>query len=564
VYSPTGMKGQRGFLVGLRTPRVWQLTAGLSACVVLALPTAAAAITRAQADLIAARALKTSQQPGNAVLFGLSRALGSADTVVEAGGTRPNEHQRRRSLKALDRRAWVFWEDLNYGAALDHPTRLLLLDDRTGRVGRPIALSSYPLIDARPAFLGATVRTNRRYRGASIVAQSARAGFGSFPAWAANGPLASSADTAPAPLALPPGAFQDVCILTIGDDGPDPSIRAGFPLLNAEAHRLGVPLVVNTQSKTPGKPANKNDFFRTAHDLATRYHCKDILLYIAGHGYKNFGGVNVGEVAKPAGAGKVDVQDIDITPLDILDIIDHNPEVKFKVKVDSCYSGHFTDELRKFHSLIPNLLVAEASSSATLPSYFHVNRQGNSVSSDGLLFTHANITAWENFATSPTAVATAEAAGGDLFAEMMSTAFKDELTYDPRLMPELYVSPPPTPTPTLTGSGSFTYFDPPANTEIVFHVSFDMPTSGFDIEVPGGYQITNTLPPSGGSGQISSRDGGTNNFYSVTLATPANTVVQGNLQTSPAPAPGMGGTLFARLPSNVAMPDEVAHMTGPP
>jgi hypothetical protein len=65
-------------------------------------------------------------------------------------------------------------------------------------------------------------------------------------------------------------------------------------------------------------------------------------------------------------------------------------------------------------------------------------------------------------------------------------------------------------------------------------------------------------------GQVSSRDGGTNNFYSVTLATPASTVVQGNLQTSPAPGPGMGGTLFARLPSNVAVPDEIARMTGPP
>jgi hypothetical protein len=553
-----------------RTVQTIALTAILTILGCLAVAPAAEAITRAQADLIAARALKTSQQPGNAVLFGLSRALRPADTVVEAGGTRPNEHQTRRSLKALGRRVWVFWEDLNYGAALDHPTRLLLVDDRTGRAGRPIALSSYPLIDTHPAFLGATVRTNRRYRGASLVAQSARAGFGSFAAWAAaNWPLASSADTAPAPLALPPGAFQDVCILTIGDDGPDPSITAGFPLLNAEAHRLGVPLVVNTQSKTPGRPANKNDFFRTARDLATRYHCKDILLYIAGHGYKSFGGVNVGEVAKPAGAGEVDVQDVDITPFDVFDIIDHNPGVKFKVKVDSCYSGHFTDELRRFQSQIPNLLVAEASSSATLPSYFHVKVRGFSVSTDGLLFTHANIAAWEMFATSPTAVGTAEAAGGDLFAEMMSTAFKDELTYDPRLEPELYAPPPPTlppppPPPALMGSGNFTYFDPPANTEVVFHVSFNKPTSGFDVEVPGGYQITNTLPPSGGSGQVSSRDGGTNNFYSVTLATPENTVVQGNLQTSPAPAPGMGGTLFARLPSNVEIPDEVAHIAGPP
>jgi hypothetical protein len=36
----------------------------------------------------------------------------------------------------------VFSEDLDYGAELNHPTRLLLVDDRTGRAGRPIMFSS--------------------------------------------------------------------------------------------------------------------------------------------------------------------------------------------------------------------------------------------------------------------------------------------------------------------------------------------------------------------------------------------------------------------------------------
>jgi hypothetical protein len=82
------------------------------------------------------------RQPGAAVLFGLSRPLGPAETVVEAGGTRPHQHRIKRSLKALGRRAWVFSEDLDYGAELNHPTRLLLVDDRTGRAGRPIMFSS--------------------------------------------------------------------------------------------------------------------------------------------------------------------------------------------------------------------------------------------------------------------------------------------------------------------------------------------------------------------------------------------------------------------------------------
>jgi hypothetical protein len=561
------MKGHRGPLVPLRTPRVSHLAAGLAACVVLAFPTAAAAINRAQANRVAIAALKPSRQPGRVVLFGLPSALGPRARVVEAGTHHRSGRELKRSLKPIGRRQWLFWEDLDSGAMFDHPSRLLLVDDRTGKAGHPIAFNVYPVIDAHPVpFIDFGAERNPRYVVASKLPPPPRVSIGSVKARPADW-LQASAAQAPAPLALPNGAFKDVCVLMIGDQGADPRMYIDFSLMRREAVRLGVGLVVAARSDTPGAPsATAHDLARTARELITRDHCKDILLYIAGHGSRG-GLVHVGQFETLAGAGATLVNESYIDPTDIRRLIRTNPGANFKVKVDSCYSGNFTDSLRQDKRELPNLVVAEAASSSKQVSHFY----GPAADLPGSMFTRADIAAWETFATTPASVTAAEASGGDLFAHMMATSFTDEQDYDPGTTPQLFENnpatvapPPPPPPPAITGSGSFTYFDPPANTEIVFHVSFDKPTSGFDVEVPSGYRITNTLPPSGGSGQVSSRDGGTNNFYSVMLATPANTVVQGNLQTSPAPAPGMGGTLFARLPSNVDVPDEVAHMTGPP
>jgi hypothetical protein len=405
--------------------------------------------------------LKPSAQQGPVVVFGLPHALGGQETVVQAGGTKPNQTKIERSLKPYGERAWVFWEDAQYGAQFEHPTRLLFVDDRTGHPSRPIPFEWYPLIDAHvPPFLRAGANFDPRY--AVFFKSPSATGVMGRAFWldeVGRARAAAAKDVPPAPLVLPPHAFNHVCILMIGDQGPDPRFRADFVAVADEAKRLGIAPVIEARSTERGRPAGPKDLARFARELALEG-CQDMLLFIAGHGYKGApsGAVNIGEVAHPDGPGKVKTEDIDITGVDVEKLIASLPKVKFKLKVSSCYSGNFTDFLSSVKNLVPNLLVAEASSSAAQPSYFHLS---GAVLPDGSVqdnpgsypedeFTHHNVTGWEDFATSTAEVTLAMRAGGDLFAHMMVHGFElgksaDFAYVSGKTTPQLFDNAPPPP-----------------------------------------------------------------------------------------------------------------------
>lgn len=380
------------------------------------------ALTRAAATAIALAALRPETETGTVVVFGLPRPLRAQQTVIE-GGTASGV---QTSLKPVGRAAWLFWEDLVYGAQLEHPSRLLLVDDETG-AATARTLSGYPVVDGKLArFLGRKAYADRRLQ----IFSSVRA------ATAAAAPHASAdARLTRRPSALPPRAFKDDCILMVGNEGPDKRFLPNFIALQGFARRHGARHFF-VRSRGAGPPDGE-DLRRRARELAQRERCKDILLYIAGHGHEFRTGVIVGETYKKEGGESVRVNTIDIVPADIIAIFADNPTTDFKLKIGSCYSGRFVDDLPTTN---PRLLVTETSAQRDKPSWFYqptfpdpadqnrdlpndrqVPEKDRARAADEAM--NGNLVGWERFVTSETEVERARQQGGSLFARMLERGF---------------------------------------------------------------------------------------------------------------------------------------------
>jgi hypothetical protein len=84
--------------------------------------------------------------------------------------------------------------------------------------------------------------------------------------------------------------------------------------------------------------------------------------------------------------------------------------------------------------------------------------------------------------------------------------------------------------------------------EADFAVSFNRPTTGFRIALPGNRTIVNHLPP---DGFTCTPSGAT---YDCAGNLPANTEATGRLAMDPPPEPSMGGELFGRQDGDLRGP----------
>jgi hypothetical protein len=374
--------------------------------VALALPSVASALTRAQANRIALAALRPAALQRPVVVYGLPRPVSTSDHVVQEAV--PIRHGRR-SL-APPGTQWVFFEDLVPDAYFDHPGRLLFVSDRTGRVSASIATQSYPLVNGRAPFIEPAPR---RY----VVFAQPRALAAVRRTTSVAGPAAAAAADA-----LPAGSMAGECILTVGDEGPDQkSFGPDLDQVKFTAARFRIP-VYPLPKREDGSAPDGTDLPAFATKLVKDKHCKDILIFLAGHGRPGVPGVWVAR----DGEG---VPDRTVDPKDLRKTMADNPETTFKIILDSCHSGLFVPELP---ASIKNLLVLSVSSAADEVSY---NGYAWVVTNkDGQEFTRPkptqprlasgfvlNFTAgWRAFADSPSAVSAAQAAGGSLFAHMIA------------------------------------------------------------------------------------------------------------------------------------------------
>lgn len=313
---------------------------------------AASALSRKQANRIAIKALKPAKQRGVAVLFGLRKPLKKGVVVREGGAS------KARPFK-LKRRGWVFWLDRQYGALFAHPSTVLVVDDRSRKVRYRKNLGWYPLVNGRrPAFLS----TRRGYRGkkyriAANVKLSGR-------------PRAASRRRRAAPRAR--GAQvtkQDLandCLITVGDQ-KEPGLAGSFESMEQWADRVGM-------ARSQRRAETLTDLKAAVAGFTTATACNDVFIFLAGHGTPAKG---VPIVNRPPGRpvlptvhgparvatrtktrGTKEKTDY-ITPGDLKTLMDSLPNITFKLKIESCFSGRFKDELE---GKVPNLRVLETSS----------------------------------------------------------------------------------------------------------------------------------------------------------------------------------------------------------
>ena len=319
----------------------------------------------------------------------------------------------------------------------------------TGRVLVDRRLRTIPLIDGRtPPFLTSTGYYGNRYAVFRAVRHATPRSTQPLEVKRAEAPLQG----AKPPLPAVTSAFAAECLLIIGDQGPDerffPSAispiqkrLASYGLTRQYYVRSGggvlAAVPVPAKPSKEATPPDGKDLRKAAKTLASGSDgvptCPDIMILIAGHGtqYAKNGQTAVGRVSGPG----TDTE-FYVNGEDLLGILTDNPGTTFKLKIDSCFSGHFFDFLGP-KGKYPNLLVLESSSNSEEPSWFkggtYVNYQNGKVFDDGLspqqaagqtdLFTDSNLAGWEAFATSAREIRNAQSAGGSLLARMIEAGY---------------------------------------------------------------------------------------------------------------------------------------------
>ncbi len=387
----------------------------------LALATNASAITRGRADAIALQKLGTGDLAGMVALFGEPSPLPAGDVV---GAWSLSTRSRSMPSVRLRHRAWLFWEDLIYGAGLAHPSQMLLVDDASGRVLAHIDLNMMPLVNgAEPPFApGKPGYTSRRYVVYSTVSLSGGARDAAAAADPATPfPVARAAQAAPITV----DDLKGQCLITFGDRGKGPGNSEGDNLFTNDFSAIGgwarsVKLLSDKAGSTVA------DLKASIYKLMTdeKNPCRDFMIFIAGHGRvpnpNQVGDVKVhyGPFAPPeSGPGSNEPgiqltanrptgsapdaapQSTFVTPADISAVITSFSEpgavtfnhethkltaeqvkgVKFKLKLQSCFTGWFAKVLLELRHIPPGqakpdaLALVETSSSATEPSFYHLS-----------------------------------------------------------------------------------------------------------------------------------------------------------------------------------------------
>jgi hypothetical protein len=253
-----------------------------------------------------------------------------------------------------------------------------------------------------------------------------------------------------APVELPPNAFAGDCIVSIGLF-KDPQAKQDLAGMEAAAKRYGIRSFTVDSGSPLSDPDGANLRQAIKQAVAPPVDCKDVMIYVDGHGYeKGPAGVYVGERWVPTGKKNkkgqdlYDVYDANVTADDLLGILTDNPSTTFKLVIDACYSARFLVDMDpKEHQ---NLAIIETAANAMQYSYFFlqnvtaggktiVNKTNNPGVVNGTKtgrseFTNGLLGGMEEFATSATAVADAERNGGSLLAWMLRYGFQHEATND--------------------------------------------------------------------------------------------------------------------------------------
>lgn len=436
------MKALRpGTSSGQRSPRrdtiVIALLCGTLAALIA--PSTATALGRRQADRLAVHALSPTHVVNGlgVVIYGLPAALPAADSVEVF---QARAHQKL-SKHPLGHRTWLFWEDLAPGAMFAHASRLLLVDDHSGKVVQRRRLEWWPLIDGiPPPFLTGGEPVPHRYVVFSSVGARKRARSSTT---TRSGPTGPRHGTHPAPnagrnpgvplawgavadpftahraqlLQITPQQLEHDCLITVGLEQANLSVKHGSRVENVRPLTNDFTALREWADSVGLKTYDGGDSTTSLDDAVTaaidNTPCNDVFIFLGGHGVPPPGAHKEGldtvngtggpagvltraQYVPPPGGGRrggsADTQMI--TPEDLVKIMAKHDRTKpvsqratFKIKIDSCFAGRFVPELQT----ASNLEFLEVSSAADETSFFHL-AEGADVRQDGRTVHVANDT----------------------------------------------------------------------------------------------------------------------------------------------------------------------------
>jgi hypothetical protein len=584
----SGLK-QRAATAGPLSGRLGAALLAVGACVLSAGAGAppALAITHAAATRIALGALHPQREPGPVVVFSLPRPVRRGGLVYEAGpppvpGVRP-----------LASAAYVYWEDLAHGAFFAHASRLVLVDARSGRVVRREDMDWFLIVNNR---LAPFLITAQGYEGRAYVVYDAISARGHRRLHARAARYAGNGHP-PRRTAL----LAHDCLIPIGDFR-DPLFRGGGKAMLTFASRIGMKTVlpdVDTAKSLAG-----------AVDKATAAGCNDVFIYLAGHGippnaasfaaegahvYHDLAHAVTVDAQHPGGPaavmtspgfvlrnGKLVDESSYVTPNDLIAIAKAHENAEFKIKIDSCFADRFApvfDDTDNVRVLETSSSFDEVSAGAYVKgeTYFTLDPKTHEVNGEAVNhiddpdgaggFTNGNLHGLYDWATfsSPTedlVVGLAEAYGlGMPFNQSVKLGYTTPhlRTRPARTTPISFLG-------TIDAMGNWSFFDP---TEVKLNATFSpqsgagqprslaikadtgTPLDAVEVVIPPAgsspRQIVNSLCPT----QLPTAAVSTTVNPSDTLTCSGGSLPIGqqftlNVQTSPAPTPGMGGQLFGR------------------
>lgn len=323
-----------------------------------------AAVTRAQAQKVAERSLRTLLRSGDARLFAIARPLRRGSVVTEGGipNTRVRRARRRGdTIRArvpayrLRRAAYMFWLDQAPGGGFQKPSVTVLVDRQSGRVVHRRSMSWWPVVNRRRIH---TPDVRRRPRAVPP------------PAWSA---------------AIVPGLRND-CIVTIGDR-TDPYFLKGLAAVTARGQALGMRVAAAKHVRDLGPAID-----RLARGDPP---CTDVMIYVAAHGWGPLNSdvtlPNGDPIAKSekarvtikstvGGGVRPTVTEETLDFDDVKKIIHDRPSLTFKLAVESCFSGRWTLLMAE-----PNLRITLTSSRTSEVTFLAVTHAQAGTQSKGEL-----------------------------------------------------------------------------------------------------------------------------------------------------------------------------------
>jgi hypothetical protein len=428
----------------------------------------AATLTRAQANTIALDKLKPQSKTSKTavVLYGTPKPLAKGTTLFEFGVPKHVMASQRprpvvtRKVRPLAHRTWLYWLDTKWGARFSHQTTMLLLDATDGKVLQRKHLKWWPVVNGKNVVFLRKGRFDPDYQVYSNVPHTL-----SFAVPRRAAPRLTKEEAAK----IPKDALKSECVISIGLR-KDPQFAQDFTGMASVFSVLaaaGTGLQAFQSKPRGGNPMDEADGKDLATDVAGAVGgpgCKDILIYISGHGTPESGGppsvltgTKFTRTDRQTAEGHTIYQrhDAEVTAEDLQNILKAFPNIGFKLKIDSCFSGRFVDALPR--KTYPNLKIIEAASSKTEFSYSFVatatnaagtvftnptDNPGNQLIDDPARpgqkknapgrgeFTNGNIAALNEFFTSDDLLRRADAQGGDLLVAALTYAAANEKKQD--------------------------------------------------------------------------------------------------------------------------------------